>query len=88
MPRLVTEETDDSSGPVEAARIWSSWLYTKFILWTPFLSQNSINLAKLGGFFFVNFSDVLRVILCLGGCYVGNAVTLLSSSVTDDALYL
>jgi hypothetical protein len=88
MPRLVAEETDDSSCPVEAARIWPSWFYTKFILWASFISQNSVNLAKLGGFFLVNLSDVLRVVLCLGGCYVGNAVTFLSSSVTDDALYL
>jgi hypothetical protein len=88
VPRFVAEEADDSSGPVEAASVWPSWLYSKFILWPSFPFQNSINLAKLGSFFFVNFSDILCVGFGFWGCHIGNVVPFLSSSVIDDALNL
>jgi hypothetical protein len=59
MPRLVAEETYHSSGPIEAASVRPSWLYTEFILRASSLPQNSVDLAELGGFFFVDFSNVL-----------------------------
>jgi hypothetical protein len=59
VPRFVAEKAYHSSGPVEAASVLPSWLYPKFILRASSLLQNSIDLAKLGGFFFVDLSDVL-----------------------------
>jgi hypothetical protein len=59
VPRLVAEETYYSSGPVEASRVLPSRLYPKFILWASLPLQNSIDLSKLDGYFFIDFSNVL-----------------------------
>ena len=83
MARLVAEEADYSSGPVEAATAWPSWLYPKLILRASFSLQNSIDLTKLGSFVFVDLSYVLRVVVCFGGCYVSDVVSSFSSSVAD-----
>ncbi len=88
MARLVAEEAYYGSSPVEAASAWPSWLYPKLILWASFSSQNSIDLAKLGCFIFVDLSYILGVVLCFGGCYVSDVVSSFSSSVADDAFYL
>ncbi len=66
MPRFVAEEADNGSGAVEAASVWPSWLYSKFILRLSLLFQDGVDLAKLGGFFFVDFSDVLASISVSG----------------------
>jgi len=86
--RLVAKEAYYSSRPIEAAGAWPSWLYSKLILRAAFSLKNSVYLAKLGCFIFVDLSYVLWVVLCFGGCYVSDVVSSVPSSVTDDAFYL
>jgi hypothetical protein len=72
MPRLVAEETHDSSGPVEAtvgsSPVGASLLaslgpHSESILRPAFLPHNCVNVAQLGRLLFVHFAHVFGLFL-------------------------
>ena len=95
VPRLVAEETHDSSGPVEATvgsgPVGASLLasmrpHSEPVLRSAFLSQNSIYLTQLGRLLFINFAHVLGLFLFRRPFNTGDVEASLLSFIVNDAL--
>ncbi len=95
MPRLVAEETHDSSGPVEATvgsgPVGASLLaslrpHSEPILRSAFFSQNCVYLAQLGRLLFIYLAHVLGLLVLGRSFDAGDMKTFLLSFVVDDAL--
>ena len=95
MPRLVAEETHDSSGPVEATvgsgPVGASLLaslrpHSEPILRSALFPQNCVYLTQLGRLLFVHFAHVLGLFLLGGPFDAGDVEAFLLSFVVDDAL--
>jgi hypothetical protein len=98
MPRLVTKETYDGSGPVEAIsgpdpvgpfRPALLGPDPKSVLRTSLLPQNGINCLQVGGFVFVDITHVCTISV-IGPVDAGNMKTSLRLAllVIEDALDL
>jgi hypothetical protein len=98
MPRLVTKETYDGSGPVEAIsgpdpvgpfRPALLGPDPKSVLRTSLLPQNGINCLQVGGFVFVDITHVCTISV-IGPVDAGNMKTSLRLAllVVEDALDL
>ncbi len=95
MPRLVAEETHDSSGPVEAtvgsvsigaSLLASLRLHSEPILRSTLFSQNCVYLTQLGPLLFIYFAHVLVLLVLRRPFDAGDVETFLLSFVVDDAL--
>ena len=97
MPRLVAEETHDSSGPVEATvgsgPVGASLLaslrpHSEPILRSSLFPQNSVYFTQLGRLLFIYFAHVLGLLVLGRSFDAGDVKTFLLSFVIDDALDL
>ena len=97
MPRLIAEETHDSSGPVEATvgsgPVGASLLaslrpHSEPILRSALFPQNCVYLTQLGRLLFVHFAHVLGLFLFRRPFNAGDVEAFLSPSVVNDALDL
>jgi hypothetical protein len=97
VPRLVAEETHDSSGPVEATGgsgpVGASLLaslrpHSEPILRAAFLPQNNVYLTQLGRLLFINFAHVLGLFFLRRPFNTGDVETFLFSFIVNDALDL
>ena len=97
MPRLVAEETHDSSGPVEATvgsgPVGASLLaslrpHSEPILRSALFPQNCVYLTQLGRLLFIYFAHVLGLLVLGRSFDAGDVKTFLLLFVVDDALDL
>ncbi len=97
MPRLVAEETHDSSGPieatvgsgpVEASLLASLRLHSEPILRSAFLSQNSVYLTQLGRLLFIDFTHVLGLFFLRRPFNTGDVETFFFTFIVNDTLDL
>ena len=97
VPRLVAEETHDSSGPVEATvgsgPVGASLLaslrpHSEPVLRSALFPQNCVYLTQLGRLLFINFAHVLGLFFFSRTLDAGDVEASLLSFIINDALDL
>ena len=97
VPRLVAEETHDSSGPVEATigsgPVGASLLaslrpHSESVLRSALFPQNCVYLTQLGRLLFIYFAHVLGLLVLGRSFNAGDVKTFLLPFIVDDALDL
>ncbi len=88
MPRLVENETDHGSGPVEEALLASLRPYSETILRPALLPQDCVDFSQLGRLLFVHLAHVLGFLVLGRAFNTGDVGPSFSPFVVEDRLNL